>query len=277
MQASYIVFLLFLIPSALAPDFATIVVTRFFGGGASSVAINIVAGTITDIWKGDRDRSLPMSIFGMTSVVGIALGPFIGGAIQSGLNWRWIYWIQIIIDAALLPLFYWILKETRGDVILAKRAKQLRKQGRRTAYARSELTKHGILEKLKISFMRPTKMLFTEFVVSSFTLWVSFAWGILFLFQTSVPIVFRGLYGFDAFRTSLVQLALSAGAIVATLLNPIQDMLYLRSAKRNMERPGKPIRGCILLFPAPCFSPLACSGTDGQAIAPYPGSYLRWE
>ena len=43
--ASYIIFLIFLIPSATASNFATIVVTRFFGGGASSVAINIVGGT----------------------------------------------------------------------------------------------------------------------------------------------------------------------------------------------------------------------------------------
>ncbi|KAK3721768.1 hypothetical protein LTR37_002933 [Vermiconidia calcicola] len=248
---SYIVFLIFLVPAALAPNFATIVVTRFFGGGASSVAINIVGGTITDIWKGDKERSLPMSIFGMTSVIGIALGPLVGGGIQSVLHWRWISWIQIIVDAALLPFFYLILKETRGDVILAKRAKKLRKQGRRTAYARSELNKPGILEALKISFMRPTKMLCTEFVVSSFTLWVSFAWGILFLFQTSVPIVFQSLYGYDTFQTSLIQLALSLGAILATIVNPIQDMLYLKSAKRNMERPGKPIPEARLYFAVP--------------------------
>lgn len=88
-QASYIVFLIFLLPSALAQNFATLVITRFFGGGASSVSINIVGGTITDIWKTDKDRSVPMSIFGMTSVVGIALGPFIGSAIQRNMNWRW--------------------------------------------------------------------------------------------------------------------------------------------------------------------------------------------
>jgi len=87
--ASYILFLIWLFPSAFAPNFATLVVTRFFGGGASSVSINIVGGTITDIWKGDKERSIPMSIFGMTSVVGIALGPFIGGAIQRNLDWRW--------------------------------------------------------------------------------------------------------------------------------------------------------------------------------------------
>lgn len=250
-QASYIIFWIFLFPSALAENFATILITRFFGGGASSVVINIVGGTITDIWKGDKERSLPMSIFGMTSVVGIALGPFVGGIIQKYLEWHWIYWIQIIIDGALLPAFWLILKESRGDCVLAKRAKGLRKRGRTHAYARSELNKPSILEALKISFMRPTKMLLTEFVVSSFTLWVSFAWGILFLFQSSIPIVFSELYGFNIFTTTLIQLALSIGAILATIINPIQDKLYLNSAKRNMERPGKPIPEARLYFAVP--------------------------
>lgn len=169
---SYIIFIIFLFPSAWANGLATMIVTRFIGGGASSVSINIVGGSIADIWKGAKDRSLPMSIFGMTSVVGIALGPFIGGAIQRNLNWRWIYIIQIIFNAGCLPIFWFILKETRGDVILAGRAKQLRKQGR-NAYAKSELNKENVWNMVKTSFKRPTKMLITEFVVISFTLWVS--------------------------------------------------------------------------------------------------------
>lgn len=248
--ASYILFLIWLIPSATAPNFATLIVTRFFGGGASSVSINIVGGTITDIWRGEKDRSIPMSIFGMTSVIGIALGPFVGGAAQTHLNWRWIYWVQLISDAALLPVFWFILKETRGDVILARKAKQLRKQGR-NAYAKSELNKANVIEMLKISFKRPTKMLVTEFVVISFTLWVSFAWGILFLFQSSVTQVFTSLYGFGTFQTNLVQLALSAGAVVGTIINPVQDILYLRSSRNNKERPGKPVPEARLYFAVP--------------------------
>lgn len=49
---------------------------------------------VADIWRGEKDRSIPMSIFGMTSVIGIALGPFVGGAAQTHLNWRWIYWVS---------------------------------------------------------------------------------------------------------------------------------------------------------------------------------------
>jgi len=89
---SYFLLVVSLFPSAFAQNFATLVVTRFFGGGASSVSINIVGGSISDVWYGDKARSLPMSLFGFTSVVGIALGPFIGSAIQEIHKkdpWRW--------------------------------------------------------------------------------------------------------------------------------------------------------------------------------------------
>ncbi|UPX20668.1 uncharacterized protein EKO05_0010893 [Ascochyta rabiei] len=245
----YIVFELFLFGSAFADNFATIVVTRFFGGGASSVAINIVGGSISDIWKGDKARSLPMSLFGFTSVAGIALGPFVGSAIVQirkpsvGLEspWRWIYYIQIIYNAALIPVFWLILRETRGDVILKKRAQKLRKQTGRAIYAESELDKPSVGQLLKVSFMRPTKMLVSEPVVTFFTLWISFAWGILFLFFSSVVQTFGDSYGFGIFQTGLIQLAITVGAVIGTLINPLQDWMYLRTASKNDERAGKPI------------------------------------
>lgn len=61
-----------------------------------------------------------------------------------------IFYIQIIYNAALIPVFYIILKETRGDVILAKRAKKLRKDTGKEIYAKSELEKTSVLKMLKI-------------------------------------------------------------------------------------------------------------------------------
>ncbi|KXT03700.1 hypothetical protein AC578_5168 [Pseudocercospora eumusae] len=282
--AFYIMFTLWLFGSAYAPNFATILITRFFGGGASSVAITLVAGTITDIWKGDIERSLPISIFGITSVVGIALGPFVGGIIQNYLWWRWIYWIQIIICTGFIPLFAYILRETRGDVILQKKAAKLRKEGsmsnddnspQKYAYAKSELDKPSIVQALKISFMRPTKMLISEFVVISFTIWVSFAWGLLFLFQSSVGIVFSKLYNFDTFQITLVQLAVSVGAIIGGAINPIQDRLYFKSARRNTERPGKCIPEARLYFAVPG-SVLFAASMFWFGWSAYSGHAVHW-
>lgn len=84
-------------------------------------------------------------------------------------------------------------------------------------------------------------MLLTEPVVAFFTLWIAFAWGILFLFFSSVVQTFRTNYGMNNLQTGTVQLAISVGALIGLIINPAQDMIYLRTAKRNKEAPGKPI------------------------------------
>ena len=89
---AYIILIISLFPCAFAKNFATLVVVRVFGGAASSVAINLVGGSVSDIWCGAKDRSLPMAFFGLTSVIGTALGPFLGACIQAikrTNQWRW--------------------------------------------------------------------------------------------------------------------------------------------------------------------------------------------
>ncbi|PWY72163.1 MFS general substrate transporter [Aspergillus sclerotioniger CBS 115572] len=241
---AYIILIISLFPSAFAQNYATLVVTRFFGGGGSSVSINIVGGSISDVWYGDKARSLPMSIFGLTSVIGIALGPFVGSAIVSihkDEPWRWIFYVQIIYLTGLLPIFWFILYETRADVILARRAKKLRKETGRPIYAEAELDNTSVWRLLQISFERPTRMLLTEPVVAFFTLWISFAWGILYLFFSSVVQTFSTNYGMNVLQTGCIQLAISVGAVIGTIINPLQDIIYLRSAKNNKEKPGKPV------------------------------------
>ena len=152
-----------------------------------------------------------------------------------------IFYIQIIYNAALIPVFYLILSETRPDVILKKRARKIRKETGRPVYAQAELNKVNTLKLLQISFQRPTRMLLTEPVVIFFTLWISFAWGILYLFFSSVVQTYSTNYGWGVMATGLVQLAISVGAVIGTAINPLQDWIYLSSAKRNSETPGKPI------------------------------------
>lgn len=144
---------------------------------------------------------------------------------------------------ALIPLFYFILYETRGDVILAKRAKKLREQTGRPIYTKTELEMPGAWERLKLSSTRPTRMLIKEPVVTFFALWVSFAWGILFLFFDSVYLTFHENYKWGAFNVGLVELTVLVGAIIGVACNPIQDAMYRQSAKRNMQAdtPNKPI------------------------------------
>ena len=162
-----------------------------------------------------------------------------------------IWYIQIIYNAGMIPIFWLILIETRGDIILKKRAKKIRKETGRKVYARSELEAPSVWTSLRISFERPTRMLLTEPVVIFFTLWISFAWGILFLFFSSVVQTFSTNYGWGNFQTGLVQLSISVGAVIGTAINPFQDWLYRRSARRNKLKPGKPIEEARLYTSIP--------------------------
>lgn len=143
----------------------------------------------------------------------------------------------------MIPIFSFILYETRGDVILAKRAKRLRQQTGQPIYTKSELEMPGAWERFKVSTTRPTRMLLTEPVVTFFTLWVSFAWGILFLFFDSVYLTFNANYKWGVFNVGLAELSILVGALIGITCSPIQDCLYQQSAKRTTQTdtPGKPI------------------------------------
>lgn len=142
-----------------------------------------------------------------------------------------------------MPVFYFILSETRGDVILSKRARNLRLQTGRPIYSKFDLKAPSVLQRSKISTTRPTRMLLTEPVVLFFTVWLSFAWGTLFLFFDSVYLTFHHNYKWNVFTVGLVELSILIGTFIGLVFDPIQAEIYKRSAKRNptADGQGKPI------------------------------------
>jgi hypothetical protein len=72
-----------------------------------------------------------------------------------------------------------------------------------------------------------------------------------FLLQSGIPQTFCHTNDFSVFQSNLIQLALSIGAVIGTILNPFQGNLYLRSANRNSERQGRSIPEARLYFSVP--------------------------
>ena len=46
--------------------------------------------------------------------LGVALGPFVGGAVVEGIAWQWIFWVNVPIGLALIPLAARLLGESHG-------------------------------------------------------------------------------------------------------------------------------------------------------------------
>ena len=44
----------------------------------------------------------------------MASGPVVGGAIAQGIDWEWIFWINVPIGALLIPFVVTKIRETRG-------------------------------------------------------------------------------------------------------------------------------------------------------------------
>ena len=63
--------------------------------------------------RGEK-RGLALGIWSGVSGLGVALGPVVGGAVVEGFSWHWIFWLNVPIGIALLPVALAVLTESRG-------------------------------------------------------------------------------------------------------------------------------------------------------------------
>ena len=82
------------------------------GIGAAAVmplSLTLLAGAVPE-----KLRSAAIGIWGGISGLGIAVGPVVGGAVVDGLNWQWIFWLNVPIGAIAVVLAARVLTESRG-------------------------------------------------------------------------------------------------------------------------------------------------------------------
>jgi EmrB/QacA subfamily drug resistance transporter len=65
-------------------------------GGAAMFASSLAL--IAQEFKG-RERGTAFGVFGATAGASLALGPLIGGALTSGISWRWVFFVNVPIGA----------------------------------------------------------------------------------------------------------------------------------------------------------------------------------
>jgi len=266
------------IPQAMCKNIQTILISRFFSGLSASVGATMVGGTISDIFE-TKDRGTPMNLFGVGSLTGTGLGPFVAGFIYSNskLGWRWIFWIQLIINLVWLVVIIVFLPETRGSVILRRRVNKLKKEtGDLTLVAVGDESRLPLARLMKISTTRPLMLLFTEHIVFWFSVWVSFTWGILYLFLNTISQVFRQSHNFNTMQVGLAFLGMILGGIIGFATSPIQDFLYSRASKRNNGKPRPEARlyfSCVgsLMFSSGLFWFGWSSGPEVHWIVPILG------
>ncbi|GAA5952622.1 hypothetical protein JCM21900_006052 [Sporobolomyces salmonicolor] len=271
---SCLVYLIFFIPIAYGQNIQTVVVSRFIAGVAASTGSTLVGGTVADLFEA-ADRGLPMSIFSICAFAGTGLGPAVSGYIELKKGWRWIEWVQMMVAGVLAVGIIFFTRETRGSVILSKRAKKLRKQTGDDRYqCRADAERASLAVLVKVSMTRPLYLLGTEAIVFFFSLWVGFAWGCLYLLVEAIPLIFGNVYHFNEGEIGLAFYSIVVASFIGFGSNFYQERLYRKHvAKRGPEARLYSSLVGGLVFPAGALI-LAFSQGRGHWMGPIVGLVL---
>ncbi|MCJ1465129.1 hypothetical protein MMC07_003745 [Pseudocyphellaria aurata] len=270
LQLSLLLVNLWQIPCALAPNFGTVLVGRFFGG-LFSAGGSVTLGMVADMWEPD-DQQYAVAFIVFSSVAGSVLGPIAGGFIQTYLDWRWNFWIQFIFGVVVQTLHFFMVPETRSSLLIDKEAKRRRKLGESNVFGPGELGKHRLsMKEIVVVWARPFQMFVKEPIVLWLSLLSGFSDALIFTFLDSFQPVFAQ-WGFDTIETGLAFSSLLVGYLIAYLsfVPFIRRHCAIRSKDPHALRPEA--RLYWLLFTAP----LETIGLFGFAWTSLGPPHVHW-
>lgn len=188
-------FTVFSFGCATGKDLQTVLICRFFTGLFGSCPLAVVAAVFSDMFD-NQQRGPAIVIFSSMVFMGPMLGPFIGGFVNSSyLGWRWNVYIPGIMGATALCLNLIFLKESYPPVVLVAKAAELRRRTKNWGiHAKQEEVEVDFNELITKNFSRPLRLLATEPIILAITIYMSFIYGLLYLFLTAYPLVFQGVH-----------------------------------------------------------------------------------
>jgi EmrB/QacA subfamily drug resistance transporter len=99
--------------AALSPSIDALVVARVFQGAGGALVTPLTLTLLSQAFPAQR-RGLALGIWTGVSGLSVAAGPVVGGAVTQGISWHWIFWLNVPIGLALIPVAFTKLEESRG-------------------------------------------------------------------------------------------------------------------------------------------------------------------
>lgn len=263
-------FVLLQLCCAVTRSYAGMLVARFFVGCSSSTFSTMVGGVVADIYRSE-DRNTAMALFSGAALFGTGLGPLVSGFVAANTTWRWIFYLQVITCGVVQIIVVFFFKETRGSVLLSRKAKTLNKYyealemegyigldipsssdpsktiSQRIRWkVKSDEERSSLGRMIGISIYRPFYLLLTEPVVFFFSLWIAFAWAVLYLTFGAIPLVFQTSHNFTLDQAGAVFSAISIAAILSTIVAIVADDFTKKRFPQTTKSPeGRLYIACI--------------------------------
>jgi EmrB/QacA subfamily drug resistance transporter len=98
---------------ALAPNVSALIAARTVQGLGGAIVLPLSLTILTTAFPAQR-RGTIVGVYGGLAGLAVAAGPLVGGAVTQGINWHWIFWINVPIGIAAVVLSQRLLPESRG-------------------------------------------------------------------------------------------------------------------------------------------------------------------
>lgn len=99
--------------AALAPSITVLIAARALQGAGGAMIMPLSLTLLSAAVRPER-RNAALGIWGAIGGAAVAIGPLVGGAVTSGWAWQYIFWLNVPVGLALIPLARWRLSESRG-------------------------------------------------------------------------------------------------------------------------------------------------------------------
>jgi len=265
--ASGLIFFVAQIGCAVTQSFAGLIVARFFVGAGASTFATIIGGVLSDVYHAEY-RNTPMALYSASALAGTGFGPMLTGFVVTRVFWRWVFWHQVIALGIVMAGIVVFFKETRGSVLLSRKAAilnkyldDIEKDNTKTAAQEdkpssrvpqvrynvpSDASKKDILHMIYLSLTTPFKLLFTEPVVFFFSLWAAFAWGVLYMTLNVLPLVFRTNHNFTTEQVGATFASLIIGVLLILVVSITQEKVAKKYYPKLLSAPeGRLYFACL--------------------------------
>jgi EmrB/QacA subfamily drug resistance transporter len=98
---------------ALALNASELIAARTVQGLGGAIVLPLSLTILTTAFPAER-RGMIVGIYGGLAGLAVAMGPIVGGAVTQGIDWHWIFWINVPIGVIAVLLGVRLLPESSG-------------------------------------------------------------------------------------------------------------------------------------------------------------------